>query len=46
MNEFGILTDVNLGMDFFQEYFDKLEWKGLNFNETKAGPYMFSSHFL
>ena len=26
MKQYGIQTDVNLGMEFFQEYFDKLEW--------------------
>lgn len=26
MKQYGIQTDVNLGMEFFQEYFDKTEW--------------------
>jgi len=26
MNQYGIQTDINLGMKFFQEYYDKLEW--------------------
>lgn len=32
MLQFGILTDVNLGMEFFREYFDRLEWTVTNFN--------------
>jgi hypothetical protein len=26
MQQYGIQTDINLGMEFFQGYFDKLEW--------------------
>ena len=26
MKQYGIQTDINLGMEFFQEYYDKLEW--------------------
>ena len=26
MKQYGIQTDINLGMDFFKEYYDKLEW--------------------